>query len=58
MGRCENCRYASGMFCTRVQHQHHDRGWFRQSYETKHTDDDFCGPQRRYFEIRALKGKP
>jgi hypothetical protein len=42
-GRCEGCRDADGGLCLR------DPKAFPQSYETRYTDDDFCGPTRRFY---------
>jgi hypothetical protein len=48
---CGDCGFADGIDCIRSRRR------FRQHYETKYTDDDFCGPTRRYWTSAAhLKG--
>ena len=44
---CAGCAHADGIDCLRDLRA--GRRPFRQSYETKYADDDFCGPDRRYW---------
>ena len=50
MGTCIGCVHAKQNACTRD-------GLHPQAYETKFTDSDFCGPNRRYF-TPVHKGTP
>lgn len=43
---CGLCVHAKGNRCFR------DGDDFKQSYERRYTDDDFCGPDARFFKKR------
>lgn len=49
---CTGCAHARGNMCHRSDKP------YRQSYERKHTDSDFCGPSHRYFEITTQEPTP
>ena len=44
---CQTCLFAAGIRC-------HRDGDYLQSYETQFDDDDFCGPDRRYYRRRTF----
>ena len=49
---CSTCHHAKGQDCLRD-------GVSSQSFELRYTDDDFCGPDRRYYvRFGALGEQP
>ena len=52
MTSCVSCSFAVGNDCHRDKRE---LAVFSQSYETRYTDEDFCGPARRYFQPQRCR---